>query len=98
MHALDRAARLSESAVTRGRRLLRVAELATAAGRADLAREHLAQARPLLDDAHDRLRLEAAAETTDESMEGGAARVDAPSTSQRRACGEVTWTSPCASS
>ncbi len=77
MHALERAARLSESPETRGRRLLRVAELATAAGRTDLAAEHLARARPLLDDPHDRLRLEAAAEATDESLGGGPARVDA---------------------
>jgi DNA-binding CsgD family transcriptional regulator len=77
MQALQRAARLSESPVARGRRLLRVAELAAAAGRSDLARKHLADAAPLLADAHDRLRLEAVAELTDAALHGGAARVDA---------------------
>jgi DNA-binding CsgD family transcriptional regulator/tetratricopeptide (TPR) repeat protein len=77
LQALDRAARLSESPVPRGRRHLRAAELAAAAGRTDLARQHLAQARPLLADPHDRLRVEAVAETTDESLNGGAARVEA---------------------
>jgi len=77
MQALDRAARLSESGADRGRRLLRVAELAAAAGHLELARERLAQARPALAEAHDRLRLEAVAESADASLQGGSRRVDA---------------------
>ena len=77
MQALDRAARLSESGVTRGRRLLRAAELAAAAGHHELAAERLAQARPVLTGAHDRLRLEAVSESTDASLQGGPGRVDA---------------------
>jgi DNA-binding CsgD family transcriptional regulator len=75
--ALERAVHLSASGVARGRRLLAAAELAAEAGRSAVARAWLDRSRSLLTDPRDRLRAEVVAEVVDESMQGGAARVDA---------------------
>jgi DNA-binding CsgD family transcriptional regulator len=77
LQALVRAAELSESDAARGRRLLRAAEVAAESGRSGEGRVYRERSRSLLVDPHDRLRLAAVEEVTDESMGGGAARVDA---------------------
>ena len=77
LQAFVRAAELSDSDAARGRRLLRAAEVAAEAGRSAEGRAYRERSRTLLKDPHDKLRLAAVEEVTDESMSGGAARVDA---------------------
>jgi len=75
--ALERAARLSGAASDRSQRLLRAAEIACETGSRELTRRLLDEARPGIRSTSERLRYAAVEDLTDESLGGGAGRVEA---------------------
>ena len=75
--ALERAAQLSERPSTRGRLLVRAAEIEFELGRTDLALRHLAGAKPLELGHEERIRLTLWLEAFNEDSWSGAARVAA---------------------
>ena len=74
--ALERAASLSATDVTRGRRLVLAAELLYEIGRTNLSERLLREAGSTGLHDHDQLRLEAVRELSDSKMLGGVARVE----------------------
>jgi DNA-binding CsgD family transcriptional regulator len=75
--ALERAAQLSDPASSRGRLLIRAAEIEFELGRTDLALGHVAEAKPLKLGQEERTRLRFMVEASDDDSWSGAARVAA---------------------
>jgi len=75
--ALERGAQLSDPASSRGRLLVRAAEIEFELGRTDLALRHVAEAKPLKLGQEERTRLRFMLEASDDDSWSGAARVAA---------------------